>query len=284
MFLRREMPDDHVALLTLDDEKRRNALSADLVGEIVAAFNELEADDDVHTVVITGAGTVFSAGGDTSALARYASGESSGAERGDIAQVYEGFLPRVPLDAAHDRGRERTGGWCRTQPCARLRRADCRRVGAFRRALPSYRPPSGWRASLVARARGGAAGCARDDAFRSSAAERRGGGAWPRVVGAPRRRGGRRGSHARGPRRERAQVTRDTRQGHPAARAVAARLRQRRPHRARASDLELRPGLVRQEVARCRSSGRSATVHYERGCPQEATWAGSTFPELGSTC
>ncbi|HEY3831720.1 MAG TPA: enoyl-CoA hydratase-related protein [Acidimicrobiia bacterium] len=92
MFLRREMRDDHVALLTLDDEKRRNALSAELVGEIVAAFDALEADDEVHAVVITGSGTVFCAGGDTSALARYASGDSSSEERGDIAQVYEGFL------------------------------------------------------------------------------------------------------------------------------------------------------------------------------------------------
>src|SRR5436305_12739676 len=86
------MRDDHVALLTLDDEKRRNALSRELVGEIVAAFDELEADDNVHAVVITGAGPVFCAGGDTSALARMASGESTSEERGDIAQVYEGFL------------------------------------------------------------------------------------------------------------------------------------------------------------------------------------------------
>ncbi len=92
MYLRREMRDDHVALLTLDDEKRRNALSRELVGEMVAAFDALEADDEVHAVVITGAGSVFCAGGDTSALARYASGESTREERGDIAQVYEGFL------------------------------------------------------------------------------------------------------------------------------------------------------------------------------------------------
>ena len=92
MYLRREMRDNHVALLILDDEKRRNALSRELVGEIVAAFDALEADDEVHAVVITGAGPVFCAGGDTSALARYASGESTSEERGDIAQVYEGFL------------------------------------------------------------------------------------------------------------------------------------------------------------------------------------------------
>jgi len=98
-YLRRELRDDKVALLTLDDEPRRNALSGELVGEIVAAFDELEADDAVHAVVITGAGTVFCAGGDTSALARYASGESTSAERGNIAQVYEGFLRvhRSPL-------------------------------------------------------------------------------------------------------------------------------------------------------------------------------------------
>jgi enoyl-CoA hydratase len=92
VYLRREMRDDAVALLTLDDDKRRNALSAEMVAEIVAAFDDLEADDAVRAVVLTGAGTVFCAGGDTSALARYASGDSNSAERGDIAQVYEGFL------------------------------------------------------------------------------------------------------------------------------------------------------------------------------------------------
>ncbi len=99
MYLRRDMRDDHVALLTLDDDKRRNALSRGMVGEIVAAFDAMETDDEVHAVVITGAGTVFCAGGDTSALARYASGESSSEERADIAQVYEGFLRvhRSPL-------------------------------------------------------------------------------------------------------------------------------------------------------------------------------------------
>ncbi len=99
MYLRREMPHEHVALLTLDDERRRNALSRELVDEIVAAFGEMEADDDVAAVVITGAGSVFCAGGDTTALARYASGDATSAERADIAQVYEGFLRvhRSPL-------------------------------------------------------------------------------------------------------------------------------------------------------------------------------------------
>ena len=90
---------DHVALLTLDDEARRNALTRELVDEIIQAFDDLEADADVGAVVITGAGSVFCAGGDTAALTHYASAEATDEERAEIAHVYEGFLRvyRSPL-------------------------------------------------------------------------------------------------------------------------------------------------------------------------------------------
>ena len=163
--------------------------SADLVGEIVVAFDELEADDDVHAVVITGAGTVFCVGGDTSALARYASGESSNSERGDIAQVYEGF-PRAPLDAAHDcRGdgpavgaglNLRSPATCGIAATSAAFDARFLRIGLH---------PGGGHLWLLECGR--PADCARDDTVRSSAAERRGRGAVASRGCAPRRRGGR---------------------------------------------------------------------------------------------
>lgn len=90
-MLRTERPADGVALLTLDDPERRNALNLDLVGEIVAAFDALEADDDVGAVVITGAPPAFCAGANL--------GNLSGAEEGGFRQIYEGFLRvgRSPL-------------------------------------------------------------------------------------------------------------------------------------------------------------------------------------------
>ena len=78
--------------MTLDDPKRRNALSPEMVNEILAAFNEIEANASVGAVVITGAPPAFCAGADLSHL-----GQSP--EGGGLRGVYEGFLrvQRSPL-------------------------------------------------------------------------------------------------------------------------------------------------------------------------------------------
>lgn len=90
---------DHVVVVTLDDEPRRNALTHELVEEIIAAFDDFEADPTVGAVVITGAGSTFCAGGDTAKLMHYASTAATDEERAEIAHVYEGFLRvfRSPL-------------------------------------------------------------------------------------------------------------------------------------------------------------------------------------------
>ena len=75
---------DRVAVVTLDDPKRRNALSGELVAELGAAFDELEADDEVGAVVVTGAPPAFCAGADLGDLA------SAGAD--EFRAIYEGFL------------------------------------------------------------------------------------------------------------------------------------------------------------------------------------------------
>ena len=53
-----------VATVVLDSPANRNALSARLLGELVAALREIQADPDVRAVVLTGTGTVFSSGAD----------------------------------------------------------------------------------------------------------------------------------------------------------------------------------------------------------------------------
>src|SRR5205807_2824042 len=77
--------DGGVGLVTLDDPKRRNALSLDMVDEIVAAFDRLEADGSVGAIVVTGAPPAFCAGADLSHLGQ-------GPEAGGLRSVYEGFL------------------------------------------------------------------------------------------------------------------------------------------------------------------------------------------------
>jgi enoyl-CoA hydratase len=80
-----------VALLTLDDPARRNALSLELCASIVAAVDELEADESIGALVVTGAGAAFCAGADLSQL-----GES---RREGLEAIYSGFLriARSPL-------------------------------------------------------------------------------------------------------------------------------------------------------------------------------------------
>ena len=59
---------DHVATLTLNRPDRRNALSAQLVNELIVALETAGADPDVGAIVLTGAGGVFCSGGDLSQM------------------------------------------------------------------------------------------------------------------------------------------------------------------------------------------------------------------------
>ena len=56
---------DKLAILTLNRAEKRNALSIVFRNEIDARLQELETDDAISAVVITGAGPVFCAGFDT---------------------------------------------------------------------------------------------------------------------------------------------------------------------------------------------------------------------------
>lgn len=57
-----------VARVTLNRPEKRNPIGIDTCGELVHALEALRADDGVHVIVLTGAGTVFSAGGDLGAM------------------------------------------------------------------------------------------------------------------------------------------------------------------------------------------------------------------------
>jgi enoyl-CoA hydratase/carnithine racemase len=59
-----ETPDRHVAVLTLDEPKIRNALTAETRIELRDALESLAADPVIHALVITGSGGNFCAGGD----------------------------------------------------------------------------------------------------------------------------------------------------------------------------------------------------------------------------
>ncbi len=73
-----------VAVITLNDPDRRNALNLPMVDEIVEAMDRIEADADIGAVVITGAPPAFCAGADLSHL--------GGSQRDGLRSVYEGFM------------------------------------------------------------------------------------------------------------------------------------------------------------------------------------------------
>ena len=82
---------DEVAVVTLIDLERRNAMTAPMVREIVATFDALERDDAIHAVVVTGEPPAFCSGADVSSLSALASAETD-TDRRAVTSIYEGFL------------------------------------------------------------------------------------------------------------------------------------------------------------------------------------------------
>lgn len=67
--LRVERHDDGVALLTLDDPERRNAMGAEMGAELIEACERFSSPDErPRVLVITGEGTAFCAGADLPTL------------------------------------------------------------------------------------------------------------------------------------------------------------------------------------------------------------------------
>ena len=60
-----------VAILTLNRPDKLNALSTELIADIVNVLNNIERDSSVRAVVITGAGRAFSAGADIAAFQKH---------------------------------------------------------------------------------------------------------------------------------------------------------------------------------------------------------------------
>ncbi|ABL81035.1 MULTISPECIES: enoyl-CoA hydratase-related protein [unclassified Nocardioides] len=67
--LRLERPSDGVAVLTLDNPDQRNAMSDAMTSSWVRAIDALAADSSVRVVVVTGGGSAFCSGGNTSWIA-----------------------------------------------------------------------------------------------------------------------------------------------------------------------------------------------------------------------
>jgi enoyl-CoA hydratase len=76
--------DDHVAVITINDPDRRNAVTAKISAGLRAAVDAAEANTDVHALIVTGAGKAFCAGADLTAL--------GDATEDGLRTIYDGFL------------------------------------------------------------------------------------------------------------------------------------------------------------------------------------------------
>ena len=61
--------DDHVAQITLNRPDALNALNAELLGELVDALKDAEANDKVRCIILTGSEKAFAAGADITEMA-----------------------------------------------------------------------------------------------------------------------------------------------------------------------------------------------------------------------
>lgn len=82
-FVRRERAGG-IAVVTLADPRRRNAISVELAGQFAQVMAAEQADPQVRAVVITGEGSAFCAGADTEALRQ--------ADEAVLRTIYDVFL------------------------------------------------------------------------------------------------------------------------------------------------------------------------------------------------
>lgn len=76
-----------VAVITVSDPARRNAMAIDLAEDLVTAVRDAERDEEVGAVVVTGEPPGFCAGADLSQLAA-----AGGSREDGLRRIYQGFL------------------------------------------------------------------------------------------------------------------------------------------------------------------------------------------------
>ena len=83
---------DGIAILTLYRPDKLNAFTGRMMHEIISAFDETDANDDVKVVIVTGAGRAFCAGADLSASVMHDFTASSGGHPQAAALAFLVFL------------------------------------------------------------------------------------------------------------------------------------------------------------------------------------------------
>ena len=87
---------DRIATVTLNDPDRRNPFTGvEIVNQLVDAIESTNANKDVSVMILTGAGSAFSAGGDIKAMAK--KNDQFGLSPIGIAESYLEGIQRIPL-------------------------------------------------------------------------------------------------------------------------------------------------------------------------------------------
>ena len=139
------------AVVTLSRPEQLNPIDTEMLTDLDAALDEIEARREARTILVTGAGRAFSAGGDMKGY-QTLQRDPVGFPR-FVAHLHRVFSRlrrgRLPADRAGQRGRG--GGRAGTDPQLRLRDRGARR--AHRRRPPELRPDGRGRRTHAAASR-----------------------------------------------------------------------------------------------------------------------------------
>lgn len=116
---------EKVATLTINRPERRNALSWDVIAQMRARIADAKADDDVHVVVITGAGDqAFCAGADLGNMADGAGFLELHDGRGGLASLFQEMWALGKPTIARVHGYALAGGFGLALACDMVIAAD----------------------------------------------------------------------------------------------------------------------------------------------------------------
>ncbi|WP_226006192.1 3-hydroxyacyl-CoA dehydrogenase/enoyl-CoA hydratase family protein [Natrinema salinisoli] len=125
--IRVEYPGDMVGHIVIDRPHRMNTISDDLLEELSAAIERLEADDDVRALLVTGEGEkAFSAGADVQSMAGNGADPLEGQELSRLGQSTFGELEACDMPVVAGIDGFCLGGGMELATCADLRVASDR--------------------------------------------------------------------------------------------------------------------------------------------------------------
>ena len=76
----------HVGILTIDRQEALNALNSQVLSDLDAALDQVEANEEIYVVILTGAGRSFVAGADIGEMKQFSSidGRNFGIHGGNV--------------------------------------------------------------------------------------------------------------------------------------------------------------------------------------------------------